>query len=194
MRVMHLSNDGLAVVECAVDGSGVTTRSIPADKMEKQRQLARFEYVFKQNPSVNQWQAPYEVVKLVPVPTPAGVKREDDVARALEKAFAESGSWKSEAVAVATGPTPSVPSVPTPTSSVPSVLSVPLPTPSIPLLLSAPGPTPSAPSILSIPAPTPAVEPPKPSPSTMPGTVVAERGRMMKCPHCGQTFFLPDDR
>lgn len=127
MRVMHLSNDGLAVVECAVDGSGVTTRSVPTDKMEKQRQLARFEYVFKQNPSVNQWQAPYEVSKLVPTPTPAGAKREDDVALALEKAFAETSVWKSETVAAE--PTPSVPSVPALTPSVPSVPSIPIPTP-----------------------------------------------------------------
>ena len=89
LRAMHLSNDGIVVVQCAADGTGVTSCTIPADKLEKQRQLARFEYVFKQNPNINQWQAPYDVVRFVPVPTAAGARREDDVARALEKAYDE---------------------------------------------------------------------------------------------------------
>jgi hypothetical protein len=150
MRALHLSDDGIHIVEFAADGSGVTTSRIGADKLEKQRQLARFEYVFRQNPATNQWQAPWEVTKHVPAPTAAGVKREDDVARALEKAFAENLSWKPATVTATTGSTPAAeppkpepepepapaptptPSIPVPVPSIP-VPSVPVPIPSIPV-------------------------------------------------------------
>ncbi len=216
MRALHLADDGIHIVQFAADGSNVTTCWIPADKLEKQRQLARFEYVFKQNPAINQWQAPWDVVKNVPVPTAPGVKREDDVAVALEKAFAENTSWKPAAVAVASVPVTVVeapkpkpqlaPEPPKPETVVeppkPPPTPQPVPTPE-------PQPAPQPAPVVEAPKPAPIVESPKPAPEPAPvgetpapepakplaeKPAAAERGRMVKCPHCGQAFFLADDK
>ncbi len=197
LRAMHLSNDGIAIIQCNADGSKATSCTIASDKLEKQRQLARFEYVFKQNPVINQWQAPYDVVKFVPVPTAAGAKREEDVAKALEKAYEETRAWKSVAgatpAAVATTTTPTPAPIPAPVPA-PSVPTPPIPAPSIETPSIPTPPVPSVPSIPPVPAlPAPTVEPPKPVPAPSTSTDV-QRGRLVKCPHCGQTFFLADDK
>ncbi|HUV39492.1 MAG TPA: hypothetical protein VMY39_07745, partial [Planctomycetota bacterium] len=94
MRLAAFADDGIRIIDMNADGSDPAERHLSRDMLGRQMALAYFELRFNRNRKVNQYQAPWEVMKhFYKMEQPKDVAREDLVARALELAWKENTAW-----------------------------------------------------------------------------------------------------
>ena len=75
----------------------MAARTLSKKNLSRQKELARFEHLFNENPGVNHWQAPGQVRRHIEkVRRTKDEKRQELVARALQTAFTEVCRWDEE--------------------------------------------------------------------------------------------------